>query len=138
MDHRCLVRFSRPCRFWYCTNFVTPRSSVPVSKLPELVYETKKDLVQSKLRSTIVGHVGDGNFHALIIFNNDEELKAVSAAVHRLVHRAVALDGTCTGEHGVGVGKKEYLVDELGADNLNVNPEWAHDIDSGPGQSSIP
>lgn len=69
--------------------------SVPVSKLPELVRETKEDLAQSKLRSTIVGHVGDGNFHALIIFNSDEELKRVSAAVHRLVHRAVALDGTC-------------------------------------------
>ncbi|KAI0781193.1 D-lactate dehydrogenase cytochrome oxidoreductase [Trametes elegans] len=87
---------------------------VPVSKLPELVYETKKDLQQSKLHSTIVGHVGDGNFHAFILFKTDDELKAVSDAVHRLVHRAIALDGTCTGEHGVGVGKREYLTDELG------------------------
>ncbi|KXN85495.1 D-lactate dehydrogenase [cytochrome], mitochondrial [Leucoagaricus sp. SymC.cos] len=86
---------------------------VPVSKLPQLVHETKKDLSEAGLRSTIVGHVGDGNFHALILFR-DEELKAVSDAVHRLVHRAVKLDGTCTGEHGVGVGKKEYLVEELG------------------------
>ncbi|KAF7789547.1 hypothetical protein EIP86_000493 [Pleurotus ostreatoroseus] len=93
---------------------------VPVSKLPQLVYETKQDLKDSGLRSTIVGHVGDGNFHALIIFKNDEELEAVSAAVHRLVHRAVALDGTCTGEHGIGVGKKEYLIDELGADTVEL------------------
>ncbi|PIL23764.1 hypothetical protein GSI_13514 [Ganoderma sinense ZZ0214-1] len=93
---------------------------VPVSRLPELVYETKKDLAASKLRATIVGHVGDGNFHALIKFRNDEELKAVEDAVHRLVHRAIALDGTCTGEHGVGVGKKEYLVDELGADTVEL------------------
>lgn len=113
--------------------------SVPVSRLPQLVYETKKDLTDAGLRSTIVGHVGDGNFHALIIFNEDKELPAVSNAVHRLVHRAIAMDGTCqsflsnadlltsfltqpagTGEHGVGVGKKEYLIDELGEDTVEL------------------
>ncbi|TEB08670.1 FAD-linked oxidase-like protein [Coprinellus micaceus] len=73
---------------------------VPVSRLPELVQETKKDLAEHKLRSTIVGHVGDGNFHALILFKDDDELKKVEDAVHRL--------------HGVGVGKKIYLNDELG------------------------
>ena len=66
-----------------------------MSKLPELVYETKKDLKEHGLKSTIVGHVGDGNFHALILFHRDDELKGVSDAVHRLVHRALALDGTC-------------------------------------------
>lgn len=91
-----------------------------MSKLPELVYETKKDLAEANLPSTIVGHVGDGNFHALIIFKSDEELHRVSEAVHRLVHRAIAMDGTCTGEHGVGVGKKEYLVEELGADTVEL------------------
>lgn len=70
-------------------------SSVPVSRLPQLVYETKKDLANSGLRSTIVGHVGDGNFHALILFRGDSELELVGQAVHRLVHRAIALDGTC-------------------------------------------
>ncbi|KIP10308.1 hypothetical protein PHLGIDRAFT_101421 [Phlebiopsis gigantea 11061_1 CR5-6] len=93
---------------------------VPVSKLPQLVYETKKDLAEANLRSTIVGHVGDGNFHALIIFKTDEELQRVSDAVHRLVHRAIAMDGTCTGEHGVGVGKKEYLVEELGVETVEL------------------
>ncbi|GBE86673.1 D-lactate dehydrogenase [cytochrome], mitochondrial [Sparassis crispa] len=93
---------------------------VPVSRLPELVYETKKDLAQSKLQSTIVGHVGDGNFHALILFKNDDELKVVGDAVHRLIRRAIALDGTCTGEHGVGVGKKEYLIDELGEGTVEL------------------
>jgi FAD/FMN-containing dehydrogenase len=73
--------------------------SVPVSRLPELVYETKKDLLKSNLRSTIVGHVGDGNFHALILFDKDREMDAVSSAVHRLVHRAIALDGTCMYPH---------------------------------------
>lgn len=69
--------------------------SVPVSKLPELVYETKKDLAQSGITSTVVGHVGDGNFHALLLFRTDEELEIARKAVHRMVERAIALDGTC-------------------------------------------
>ncbi|KAF5386827.1 hypothetical protein D9615_001627 [Tricholomella constricta] len=93
---------------------------VPVSRLPQLVFETKKDLADSGIQSTIVGHVGDGNFHALILFRDDSELQGVSDAVHRLVHRAVALEGTCTGEHGVGVGKKEYLTDELGEGTVEL------------------
>ena len=128
MDYGCLVRVLILHPLAHRVT-VMIHDSVPVSRLPELVYETKKDLAQSKLRSTIVGHVGDGNFHALIIFNNDEELKAVSAAVHRLVHRAVALDGTCTGEHGVGVGKKEYLIDELGEDTVELMKTVKHAID---------
>jgi len=55
-------------------------------------------------------HVGDGNFHAVLLFRDDEELEVVRGAVHRMVHLALRLDGTCTGEHGVGLGKKEYLV----------------------------
>ncbi|OJT12840.1 D-lactate dehydrogenase [cytochrome], mitochondrial [Trametes pubescens] len=68
---------------------------VPVSRLPELVYETKKDLEEHGLLSTIVGHVGDGNFHALLLFRNDQELEKAHAAVDRMVKRAIALDGTC-------------------------------------------
>jgi D-lactate dehydrogenase (cytochrome) len=70
--------------------------SVPVSKLPELVLETKKDLASSGLPYTMVGHVGDGNFHALLLFTTDAELEVVKAVVHRMVLRAIALDGTCT------------------------------------------
>jgi D-lactate dehydrogenase (cytochrome) len=86
-----------------------------VSNLPRLVRETKEDLTKSGLKSTIVGHVGDGNFHALILFKDGdkEELGRVSEAVHRMVHRAIGLDGTCTGEHGVGLGKKSYLRGKL-------------------------
>ncbi|KAL5532904.1 DLD1_1 [Sanghuangporus sanghuang] len=93
---------------------------VPVSKLPQLVQETKEDIHESGLKAGIIGHVGDGNFHALILFHNDEELQKVSECVHRLVHRAIALDGTCTGEHGVGVGKKEYLDGELGTGTVEL------------------
>ncbi|KAI6110066.1 D-lactate dehydrogenase cytochrome oxidoreductase [Pisolithus sp. B1] len=93
---------------------------VPTSKLPQLVYETKADLAKANLKYTIVGHVGDGNFHALVLFSNEKELEIVSAAVHRLIHRAVAMDGTCTGEHGVGIGKTEYLVEELGEGTVEL------------------
>ncbi|KAF7358588.1 FAD-binding protein [Mycena sanguinolenta] len=86
---------------------------VPVSRLPDLVRDTKADLAAHGIVNSIIGHVGDGNFHALLLFK-DEELPEVRAAVHRMVERAIALDGTCTGEHGVGIGKREFLVQELG------------------------
>jgi len=85
-----------------------------------LVLETKQDLYDTGLVSTIVGHVGDGNFHALILFRDTEEREKARQAVHRMVKRAIALDGTCTGEHGVGIGKKEYLVEELGEGTVEL------------------
>ncbi|KAF8452613.1 FAD-linked oxidase-like protein [Boletus edulis BED1] len=93
---------------------------VPVSRLPDLVYETKQDIQQLGLVTTIVGHVGDGNFHALLLFRNDEELAIVREAVHRMVERAIKMDGTCTGEHGVGIGKREYLYSELGEGTVEL------------------
>jgi D-lactate dehydrogenase (cytochrome) len=69
--------------------------SAPVSNLPRLVYETKKDIADAGLMSTAVGHVGDGNFHALILFKTDEEKEKARALVSRMVKRAIALDGTC-------------------------------------------
>jgi FAD/FMN-containing dehydrogenase len=65
-------------------------------------------------------HVGDGNVHSLALFSDDAELERVREAVHEMVHRAISLDGTCTGEHGVGVGKVEYLDEELGRGTVNV------------------
>ncbi|KAJ3850467.1 FAD-linked oxidase-like protein [Lentinula lateritia] len=93
---------------------------VPVSKLSELVYETKKDLASTGLVAPIAGHAGDGNFHASLLICNEEELRIAKDVVSRMVHRAIALDGTCTGEHGVGIGKKEYLVEELGAGTVEL------------------
>ncbi|KAJ3998891.1 FAD-linked oxidase-like protein [Lentinula boryana] len=93
---------------------------VPVSRLPDLVYETKQDLNTLGLVAPIVGHVGDGNFHAQIMFINEAELATAKVVVERMVHRAIAMDGTCTGEHGVGLGKKQYLVEELGAGTVEL------------------
>ena len=89
---------------------------VPISRLPECITATKADLATCSVPATILGHVGDGNFH--VIFAMDPASKADLAEVEgvnaRLVARALAMDGTCTGEHGIGIGKQHWLVEELG------------------------
>ncbi len=89
---------------------------LPVSRLAECIMATKEDLEQSGLTSPFVGHAGDGNFHMSIIANYDDEAEnKLAHDVHdRLVRRAQAMEGTCTGEHGIGAGKIDYLEDELG------------------------
>jgi D-lactate dehydrogenase (cytochrome) len=95
---------------------------VPISRLAECVEESVKDLEETGLVGTVVGHVGDGNFHVLplIDMENPEEIEKGKAYVGRLVERALAMGGTCTGEHGVGQGKMKYLEQELGAGTLNT------------------
>ena len=89
---------------------------VPMSRLAECIVETKDDLNASAIPATILGHVGDGNFH--VVFSIDptkpEELEEVTGINAKLVRRALAMDGTCTGEHGIGLGKQDWLVEELG------------------------
>lgn len=87
---------------------------VPISKLPRLVQETAEDFENRGLEACHFGHVGDGNVHTLALFSNDEELAKVRVAVHDMVERAIRMGGTCSGEHGVGIGKIEYLSEELG------------------------
>ena len=87
--------------------------AVPISRLPDIVEQTKKDIGESGLLATMVGHVGDGNFHAIMLFNDKEREKA-EELVHRMVKRAVEMEGTVTGEHGVGLIKRDYLEHELG------------------------
>jgi len=90
---------------------------VPISRLAECLEETKRDIAASGLIAPIVGHVGDGNFHTLILIDPDkpEELARAKALHERMVLRALALEGTCTGEHGIGFGKIEFLAREHGA-----------------------
>jgi D-lactate dehydrogenase (cytochrome) len=89
---------------------------VPISRLADCVVETEDDMKQSGLEGPIVGHVGDGNFHCSLLCDVDDpdEVGRAERFIGRLVRRAQAMDGTCTGEHGIGQGKQEYLVDELG------------------------
>ena len=95
---------------------------VPMSRLAECVTETQRDIAENNLIAPIVGHVGDGNFHLtlLVDMQNPDEIKVAKAFNERLVERALAMDGTCTGEHGVGQGKMKYLLAEHGAPALEA------------------
>lgn len=90
---------------------------VPISRLAECISETEADIARLGLISPIVGHVGDGNFHATPVIdpNNAEERAALEEFLGRLAVRAIAMEGTCTGEHGIGQGKMAYLEKEFGA-----------------------
>ncbi len=89
---------------------------VPISNLAGCVKETQADIERLNLLAPIVGHVGDGNFHTLplVDLNDENEVRRAKLFCERLVARALAFEGTCTGEHGIGQGKKSYLVAEAG------------------------
>ncbi len=89
---------------------------VPISRLAECIGETKRDLAQSSVPSALVGHVGDGNFHLVFMIdpNRPQEIAEASRLNDRMVARALAMEGTCTGEHGIGYGKMEFLTAEHG------------------------
>lgn len=95
---------------------VTTDVCVPISRLAECILETKKDIEASFLLAPIVGHVGDGNFHLIILVDpgDPKDMAEAKRLSDRLVMRALAMDGTCTGEHGVGCGKMDFLVHEHG------------------------
>ena len=95
---------------------------VPISRLSECIEQTQKDLAESKIYGPLVGHVGDGNFHVLLTAdpNDHEAIERLEQFHTRLVKRALSLEGTCTGEHGIGVGKIDYLVSELGREAVDV------------------
>jgi D-lactate dehydrogenase (cytochrome) len=89
---------------------------VPISRLAECILETRRDVQQSKLIAPLMGHVGDGNFHLVFVLDPDQpqELAEATEINGRLVERAQAMGGTCSGEHGVGIGKMDYLPREHG------------------------
>jgi D-lactate dehydrogenase (cytochrome) len=89
---------------------------VPISRLAECILEARADVQRSTLTAALVGHVGDGNFHLIFVIDpdNPDELAQAKAINARLVRHALAVGGTCTGEHGVGLGKMEYLAEEHG------------------------
>jgi D-lactate dehydrogenase (cytochrome) len=95
---------------------------VPISRLAECVVETQRDITASRLLAPIVGHVGDGNFHLTLLVDMEDadEVARAQALSQRLVERALAMDGTCTGEHGIGQGKMRYMSAEHGEPALEV------------------
>jgi D-lactate dehydrogenase (cytochrome) len=95
---------------------------VPISRLADCIHETKADLASSPLPGPLVGHVGDGNFHLIFPVNPDApaDLGEAERLTERLVERALAMGGTCTGEHGIGIGKIRFLRQEHGEDAIDV------------------
>jgi D-lactate dehydrogenase (cytochrome) len=89
---------------------------VPISRLAECIVETAQDIEKASMPIPLFGHVGDGNFHCVILVNPDNQADVDEAKAFnvRVVKRALAMEGTCTGEHGIGIGKQAYLAEELG------------------------
>ncbi|KAL2257486.1 hypothetical protein VTK26DRAFT_110 [Humicola hyalothermophila] len=108
--------------------------AVPFSRLADLIEVSKKEMDDMGLFASILGHIGDGNFHESIIYNRKDkaEREKVETCVKNMVKRALEMEGTCTGEHSIGWGKKESLVWEVGHDTLGVmkaiksalDPNW--------------
>jgi D-lactate dehydrogenase (cytochrome) len=95
---------------------------VPISRLSECIAETRADLDTGTVPATILGHVGDGNFHVIFSIdpNAPEEMEEVEAINARIIRRALAMEGTCTGEHGIGLGKQPWLIEELGEGAVSI------------------
>ena len=98
------------------TRAVSTDVCVPISRLTECILETTKDIDRASMPIPLFGHVGDGNFHLVILIRPDSEQDLAEAKLfnERLVRRALDMEGTCTGEHGVGWGKKNWLIEEHG------------------------
>lgn len=94
--------------------------AVPISKFSKIIDETKKELDKTNLIFGIVGHAGDGNFHCFITYSNREELDKCKSVVTHMVKRALDAEGTCTGEHGVGIGKRNFLKKELKTEAIDL------------------
>jgi D-lactate dehydrogenase (cytochrome) len=114
--------------YWACKSLrpgaqaIATDVCVPISRLAECVAESQRDIAASNLIAPIVGHVGDGNFHLslLVDMDNADEVAHADAFMKRLIERALAMEGTCTGEHGVGQGKMKYLPAEHGEAVLGI------------------
>ncbi|KAL4970046.1 FAD-binding oxidoreductase [Aspergillus stella-maris] len=108
--------------------------AVPISRLPDIIEISKKELDDLGIFASILGHIGDGNFHASIMYdrNDASERERVEKVVYDMVDRALDMEGSCTGEHGIGLGKKSSLKKELGPTTIGVmcnvknafDPHW--------------
>ncbi|SLN35172.1 putative FAD-linked oxidoreductase [Aquimixticola soesokkakensis] len=119
-DERRALWTMRHNAYYACLNLkpgaraITTDICVPISRLAQAVEETAADIRDSGLLGPIVGHVGDGNFHSLLLIENDADMIRAKEVAARMSERALALGGTVTGEHGIGIGKKSYMPAEHG------------------------
>ncbi len=95
---------------------------VPISRLAECIHATNEDLRQVEIPIMLFGHVGDGNFHLVVLVDpeNEKDMQEAEWINERVVERALAMEGTCTGEHGIGLGKKKFMVREHGEGAIDV------------------
>jgi len=109
---------------------LTTDACVPISRLADCMIETRADIEKYKLTVPIVSHAGDGNFHLIILYdpNDEDEIARACAINERLICRTLAMGGTCSGEHGVGLGKMPYLPDEHG-ESLMIMRTLKHALD---------
>lgn len=109
---------------------LTTDACVPISRLADCMIETRADIKKYKLTVPIVSHAGDGNFHLIILYdpNDEDEIARAHAINERLIRRTLAMGGTCSGEHGVGLGKMPYLLDEHG-ESLTIMRTLKHALD---------
>ncbi|MBV9786388.1 MAG: FAD-binding protein [Acidisphaera sp.] len=126
-DERNRLWKARHDAYWACLALkpghrgLATDAIVPISQLTELILGAKRDIEASGLAAPIVGHVGDGNFHTVILVPPEPDgLDRAWELDKRIVARALALGGSCSGEHGVGIGKREFLEQEHGAETLAV------------------
>jgi D-lactate dehydrogenase (cytochrome) len=110
---------------------ITTDCCVPISQLAECILETKADCEENGVIYSIIGHVGDGNFHVLMLIDphNADEVGKAEGINNRMVARAIAMDGTCTGEHGVGLHKIDFLVQEHGEEAIETMRAIKHALD---------
>ncbi|MBW7862519.1 MAG: FAD-binding protein, partial [Rhodocyclaceae bacterium] len=110
---------------------ITTDVCVPISRLADCIAGTRADIEASGLVAPIVGHVGDGNFHTLILVDPEDEaeIERAEGLSRRIVERALAMDGTCTGEHGIGFGKLDFLVAEHGDGAIEAMRALKHALD---------
>ena len=106
---------------------------MPISRLAECIAATNEDITQVHIPIALFGHVGDGNFHLVVLVDrsNKQDMTEAAWISQRVVERAIAMEGTCTGEHGIGLGKRKYLplehgevaVDVMRAIKLALDPQ---------------
>ncbi|KAK0625076.1 hypothetical protein B0T17DRAFT_577776 [Bombardia bombarda] len=96
--------------------------AVPISRLAEIIDVSKKECGELGIFASVIGHVGDGNFHVAMMYDpqNAEQTQAVSRCVKNMMKRALEMEGTVSGEHAIGIGKKGYLVEELGEETIGL------------------
>jgi len=104
---------------------------VPISRLAECILDTKADCERHSILYSIIGHVGDGNFHVLMLIDPHDATEVANAegVNSRMVARAIAMDGTCTGEHGVGMHKMDFLIQEHGEGAIGAMRAIKHALD---------